>query len=131
VKDAEAAARQTAEAAAADQIPASVDIPPGCGEHSPNRTTVCALTLDTGFGVDQFTCLELLRDNESDRNEPAEHPIGAHGVPQSRPGRARSGAGGDRRTDPVTQVTRGLGDLEVMNRSPCDARLKSETEGRY
>ncbi|HEX2144507.1 MAG TPA: hypothetical protein VHG10_08365 [Glycomyces sp.] len=60
--EAEEAAQRAAEeaAAAANNLPTSVDVPSSCGEYSGNKATGCALTLDAGFDLGQFACREAL-----------------------------------------------------------------------
>jgi hypothetical protein len=131
LNDAEAAARQAAEEAASNNLPTSVDVPSSCGEFSGNRATGCALTLDAGFDLEQFACLDLLWDKESGWNELAENSIGAYGIPQAYPGNKMSSVGDDWRTNPVTQITWGLGYIEGKYGTPCDAWAMSEAEGFY
>lgn len=131
LNDAEAAARQAAEEAASNNLPTSVDVPASCGEFSGNRATGCALTLEAGFDLEQFACLELLWDKESGWNELAENSIGAYGIPQAYPGNKMSSVGDDWRTNPVTQITWGLGYIEGKYGTPCDAWAMSEAEGFY
>jgi hypothetical protein len=131
LNEAEAAARQAAEEAAANNLPTSVDVPSSCGEFTGNKATGCALTLEAGFDLEQFACLELLWDKESGWNELAENSIGAYGIPQAYPGNKMSSVGDDWRTNPVTQITWGLGYIEGKYGTPCDAWAKSEAEGFY
>ncbi|WP_227995896.1 aggregation-promoting factor C-terminal-like domain-containing protein [Glycomyces albidus] len=129
--DAQADADQAAEEAAMDTNPTSVDVPSDCGEFSGNRATGCALTLERGFDLEQFACLELLWSKESGWNELAENSIGAYGIPQAYPGSKMSGEGDDWRTNPVTQILWGLGYIEGKYGTPCDAWAYSEAEGFY
>ncbi|MDA1362408.1 hypothetical protein O1R50_22480 [Glycomyces luteolus] len=119
------------QAAAANTNPTSVDIPSGCDEFTGNRATGCALTLEAGFDLEQFACLELLWDKESDWNELAENSIGAYGIPQSYPGNKMAAFGDDWRSNPVTQILWGLDYIERRYDAPCDAWAKSEAEGFY
>jgi hypothetical protein len=124
-------ADQAAEEAAANNNPTSVDIPSSCDEFSGNKATGCALTLEAGFDLEQFACLELLWDKESGWNELAENSIGAYGIPQSYPGNKMATFGDDWRTNPVTQILWGLDYIERRYDAPCDAWAKSEAEGFY
>jgi hypothetical protein len=119
------------EAAAANTNPTSVDVPSDCGEYSGNKATGCALTLEAGYGLDQFACLERLWDKESHWNELAENSIGAYGIPQSYPGNKMAAFGDDWRTNPVTQILWGLDYIERRYDAPCDAWNQSEAEGFY
>jgi hypothetical protein len=127
----DAAQEDADEAAAANTNPTSVDIPSGCDEYSGNKATGCALTLEAGYGLDQFACLELLWDKESHWNELAENSIGAYGIPQSYPGSKMAAFGDDWRTNPVTQILWGLDYIERRYDAPCDAWAQSEAEGFY
>ncbi|MFG3341932.1 lytic transglycosylase domain-containing protein [Glycomyces sp. NPDC048151] len=119
------------EAAAMNTNPTSVDIPADCGEFTGNKATGCALTLEAGFDLEQFACLELLWDKESGWNELAANSIGAYGIPQSYPGSKMASVGDDWRTNPVTQILWGLGYIESLYGDPCGAWAKSEAEGYY
>jgi hypothetical protein len=131
LNDAQADADQAEAEAAANNNPTSVDVPSDCGEYSGNKATGCALTLEAGYGLDQFACLELLWDKESGWNELAENPIGAYGIPQSYPGNKMAAFGDDWRTNPVTQILWGLDYIERRYDAPCDAWAMSESEGYY
>jgi hypothetical protein len=131
LNDAQEDADQAAEEAAANNNPTSVEIPSSCDEFTGNKATGCALTLEAGFDLEQFACLELLWDKESGWNELAENPIGAYGIPQSYPGSKMASFGDDWRTNPVTQILWGLDYIEGRYDAPCDAWAKSEAEGFY
>jgi hypothetical protein len=119
------------QAAAANTNPTSVDIPADCDEFTGNKATGCALTLEAGFDLEQFACLERLWNKESGWNELAENSIGAYGIPQSYPGNKMASFGDDWRTNPVTQILWGLDYIERRYDAPCDAWAKSEAEGFY
>ncbi|MEV3935648.1 lytic transglycosylase domain-containing protein [Glycomyces sp. NPDC049804] len=131
LNDAQEDADQAAEEAAANNNPTSVEIPSSCDEFTGNKATGCALTLEAGFDLEQFACLELLWDKESGWNELAENPIGAYGIPQSYPGSKMASFGDDWQTNPVTQILWGLDYIEGRYDVPCDAWAKSEAEGFY
>jgi len=133
LNEAEESAQQAEEeaAAAANNLPTSVDIPSSCDEFSGNKATGCALTLDAGFDLEQFACLELLWDKESHWNELAENSIGAYGIPQAYPGNKMSSVGDDWETNPVTQITWGLGYIGGKYDTPCDAWAYSQEKGFY
>lgn len=124
-------ADQAAEEAAANTNPTSVDIPSSCDEFTGNKATGCALTLEAGFDLEQFACLERLWDKESGWNELAENSIGAYGIPQSYPGSKMADFGDDWRTNPVTQILWGLDYIDRRYDAPCDAWAQSEAEGFY
>ncbi|WP_112136345.1 aggregation-promoting factor C-terminal-like domain-containing protein [Glycomyces dulcitolivorans] len=129
--DAQEDADQAAEEAAANTNPTSVEIPSSCDEFSGNRATGCAITLERGYDLEQFACLELLWSKESGWNELAENSLGAYGIPQSYPGSKMASEGDDWRTNPVTQILWGLGYIEGKYGTPCDAWAYSEAEGFY
>ena len=133
--EAEQAAQEAAEQAAAEAAqntnPTSVDIPSSCGEFSGNRATGCAITLDWGFDLEQFACLERLWTRESGWNEFAANSIGAYGIPQALPGSKMSSEGDDWETNPVTQIRWGLGYIQGRYSTPCAAWAHSEAEGFY
>jgi hypothetical protein len=131
LNDAQADADQAAEEAAANNNPTSVDIPADCDEFTGNKATGCALTLDAGYDLEQFACLERLWDRESGWNELAENSIGAYGIPQSYPGNKMAEFGDDWRTNPVTQILWGLDYIERRYDVPCDALAQSDAEGFY
>jgi hypothetical protein len=122
--------------AAADQAalrtnPTSVDIPGSCGEFSGNRATGCALSLERGFDLEQFACLERLWTKESGWNELAANSIGAYGIPQAFPGSKMVSEGDDWQTNPVTQIRWGLGYIQGRYGTPCAAWAQSEAMGFY
>ncbi|WP_030144709.1 hypothetical protein [Glycomyces sp. NRRL B-16210] len=129
--DAQADADRAAEEAARNTNPTSVDIPSSCGEYSGNRATGCAITLDWGFDLEQFACLERLWTKESGWNELAANSIGAYGIPQAYPGSKMASEGDDWQTNPVTQIRWGLGYIANRYSNPCGAWAKSEAEGFY
>jgi hypothetical protein len=129
--DAQEDADQAAEEAARTTNPTSVDVPSSCGEFSGNRATGCALTLEWGFDLEQFACLDLLWNRESGWNELAENPIGAYGIPQAYPGSKMSQEADDWATNPVTQIRWGLGYISDLYGNPCGAWAQSEAEGFY
>ncbi|WP_026924892.1 lytic transglycosylase domain-containing protein [Glycomyces arizonensis] len=133
--DAEEAAQEAAEQAAQEAAehtnPTSVDIPSSCDEFSGNRATGCAITLDHGFDLEQFGCLEALWSRESGWNEYAANSIGAYGIPQALPGSKMSSEGDDWETNPVTQINWGLGYIEGRYGDPCSAWNHSESNGWY
>jgi hypothetical protein len=131
LNDAQEDADQAAEEAARTTNPTSVNIPSSCGEYSGNRATGCALTLGRGWDLEQFACLELLWDKESGWNELAANSIGAYGIPQAYPGSKMATVGDDWQTNPVTQITWGLGYIEGRYDDPCGAWAESEAEGFY
>jgi hypothetical protein len=96
------------------------------------RDIARALLPDFGFGADQFGCLDSLWTRESHWN-PAAHnsSSGAHGIPQSMPGSKMASVGADWATNPVTQITWGLGYIRDRWGTPCGAWAHSEARGWY
>ncbi|MCH7230704.1 lytic transglycosylase domain-containing protein [Glycomyces sp. L485] len=135
--DAEEQAKKAAEeAAAAEQAaqnanPTSVDIPDSCDEFSGNRATGCAITLEKGFDLEQFACLEKLWTKESGWNHLAKNSIGAYGIPQAYPGSKMGSEGSDWETNPVTQINWGLGYISGRYSNPCEAWNHSVNNNWY
>ncbi|UMG91379.1 hypothetical protein [Nocardioides sp. TF02-7] len=96
------------------------------------RDIARALMGDFGFGQDQFGCLDSLWTRESNWNPYADNPTSsAYGIPQSLPGSKMASAGADWATNPVTQITWGLGYIRDRYGSPCSAWGHSESHGWY
>lgn len=117
-------------ALAVDEGPAvtrSVDLADG-----DPRDIARAMLPDFGFSADQFGCLDSLWTRESHWN-PAAHnsSSGAHGIPQAMPGSKMASVGSDWATNPVTQITWGLGYIRDRYGSPCGAWSHSEARGWY
>ena len=85
-----------------------------------------------GFGADQFGCLDSLWTRESNWNPGAHNgSSGAHGIPQALPGSKMASAGPNWSSNPVTQITWGLGYIQDRYGSPCGAWAHSESHGWY
>lgn len=96
------------------------------------RDIARALMGEFGFGSDQFGCLDSLWTRESNWNPAAHNPSsGAHGIPQSLPGSKMASVGPDWATNPVTQITWGLGYIQDRYGSPCAAWGHSQARGWY
>ncbi|HVN10834.1 MAG TPA: hypothetical protein VMT69_01985 [Kineosporiaceae bacterium] len=81
---------------------------------------------------DQFTCLNLLWDRESGWNYQAYNPTsGAYGIPQALPGSKMASIAPDWRTNPITQITWGLGYIAERYGTPCEAWAHSQATGWY
>jgi hypothetical protein len=117
-------------ALSADSGPArtrSVDVTDG-----DPRDIARALMPQFGFSADQFGCLDSLWIRESNWSTSAHNASsGAHGIPQSLPGSKMASAGPDWETNPVTQITWGLGYIQDRYGSPCGAWAHSESHGWY
>ncbi|QOC93659.1 aggregation-promoting factor C-terminal-like domain-containing protein [Micromonospora craniellae] len=140
-RKAEEAARKKAEeerkareeaAAARAARPYDGPIPASCAEYSGNRKVGCAMMIDAGFKIDQFPCLDKLWNKESGWNHKARNPSsGAYGIPQAYPGNKMASVGSDWQTNPVTQITWGLGYIKGRYSNPCGAWAKSQSSGYY
>jgi hypothetical protein len=96
------------------------------------RDIARALLPEFGFSADQFGCLDSLWTRESGWNPSADNPSSsAYGIPQALPGSKMSSAGADWATNPVTQITWGLGYIRDRYGSPCGAWAHSEASGFY
>jgi hypothetical protein len=70
----------------------------------------------------QWSCLETLWDHESGWRWNADNPTSsAYGIPQSLPGSKMESAGADWLTNPVTQISWGLGYINQVYGTPCAA----------
>jgi len=96
------------------------------------REIARALLPQFGFGADQFGCLDSLWTRESGWNPHADNPSSsAYGIPQALPGSKMASAGADWATNPVTQITWGLGYIRDRYGSPCGAWAHSQSTGFY
>lgn len=96
------------------------------------RATARAMLPDYGWGDDQWSCLDSLWERESNWDPYAENPSsGAYGIPQALPGSKMATAGDDWQTNPVTQITWGLGYIQERYGTPCGAWSHSESVGWY
>ncbi|GLZ76367.1 hypothetical protein Afil01_11740 [Actinorhabdospora filicis] len=110
----------------------NVDIPADCSNLSGSRAIGCAVMLDSGFGMNQWSCLNTLWDHESGWNVHAENPSsGAYGIPQALPGSKMASAGGDWQNSAATQVKWGLGYIKGRYGSPCGAWGYWQSNGWY
>ncbi|MCS4483944.1 ubiquitin-like domain-containing protein [Gleimia sp. 6138-11-ORH1] len=96
------------------------------------RTLARPLVSAKGWGDDQYQCLLVLWERESNWNPNAQNPSsGAYGIPQSLPGNKMASAGADWQTNPVTQITWGLGYIQNRYGTPCGALGHSNRVGWY
>ncbi len=110
----------------------SMDIAADCSSYSGNKAIGCTMTLDAGWGLGEFSCLESLWDRESGWNETAYNSgSGAYGIPQSLPGDKMASHGSDWETNPATQIAWGLDYIQGRYGSPCGAWNHSESNGWY
>jgi hypothetical protein len=96
------------------------------------RDIARALLPQFGFSSDQFSCLDSLWVGESGWRVDADNPTSsAYGIPQALPGSKMASAGPDWESNPVTQITWGLGYIQDRYGSPCGAWSHSESYGWY
>jgi hypothetical protein len=113
-------------------VPYNGPIPSSCNEYSGSRAIGCTLTLQAGFGIAQFPCLDKLWKKESGWNYRAENRgSGAYGIPQALPGKKMASEGADWKTNPATQIKWGLGYIKGRYDTPCGAWSHSEAVGSY
>jgi len=89
------------------------------------------MVIARGWGEDQFACLVALFNRESGWNVYAANPSGAYGIPQALPGSKMATAGADWATNPVTQISWGLGYIAARYGTPCGAWGHSQSAGWY
>jgi resuscitation-promoting factor RpfB len=89
------------------------------------------LLSDYGFSTDQWGCLDDLWNAESGWRYNAENASGAYGIPQALPGSKMASAGPDWQTDPTTQIKWGLGYIQSVYGTPCNAWAHEEADGWY
>lgn len=123
-----AAPPQTASApAAAASAPAAGPVASG----SP-KAIAADMVAARGWGSDQFNCLDVLWERESNWNPSAQNPSsGAYGIPQSLPGSKMGSVAADWRTNPATQITWGLNYIAGRYGTPCGALGHSNSVGWY
>ncbi|MFJ2029946.1 lytic transglycosylase domain-containing protein [Streptosporangium sp. NPDC087985] len=89
---------------------------------SRNKAIAFRLVSRRLWSQSQFRCLDSLWTRESNWNHQAHNASsGAYGIPQALPGSKMSGSGGDWRSNPVTQISWGLGYIKSRYGSPCGA----------
>ncbi|MFM1786839.1 MAG: hypothetical protein RL228_789 [Actinomycetota bacterium] len=85
-----------------------------------------------GWGSEQFVCIDLLFEKESNWRVSADNPnSSAYGIPQALPGSRMAEIADDWRTNPVTQIKWGAQYIEKRYGSPCAAWNKASTVGWY
>jgi hypothetical protein len=90
------------------------------------------MVLARGWDDAQYACLVSLWDRESHWNVYAKNKTsGAYGIPQALPGEKMASVGADWETNPVTQITWGLGYIAGRYEDPCGAWTSSESRGWY
>lgn len=106
--------------------PSSITVAPGSA-----KAIAKGLAADRGWGDDEFACLISLWNRESGWRVNAANPSGAYGIPQALPGSKMASVGADWRTNPVTQITWGLGYIKSRYKTPCGAWAHSQSSGWY
>lgn len=114
-------------ARAAVPIPAVAAPDPGSAQAIARQ-----MVLNRGWGEGEYSCLYSLWQKESNWNVYAQNrSSGAYGIPQSLPGSKMASAGADWQTNPVTQITWGLGYISGRYGTPCGAWGHSQRVGWY
>ncbi len=120
---AEEAARLAEEAARQAAVDAAAADP---------RAAARALVTERGWGEEQFRCLDSLWTRESGWQHTADNPTSsAYGIPQALPGHKMASAGPDWASNPLTQITWGLGYIADVYGTPCGAWAHSESHNWY
>lgn len=107
---------------------------PAAGVPDPGSAQAIAYAMlqSMGLGDGEYSCLVALWDRESHWNVYAHNTSsGAYGIPQALPGEKMASAGADWATNPVTQITWGLGYISGRYDTPCGAWAHSEDKGWY
>ena len=90
------------------------------------------MVIARGWDDAQYACLVSLWDRESHWNIYAKNKSsGAYGIPQALPGEKMASVAADWETNPVTQITWGLGYIADRYVDPCGAWTSSESRGWY
>lgn len=111
-----------------------VGVAPAVGVPDPGSAQAIAydMVMARGWGQSEFDCLVALWNKESGWNVYAHNKSsGAYGIPQSLPGDKMATAGADWATNPVTQITWGLGYISGRYGTPCGAWGHSQLKNWY
>jgi hypothetical protein len=96
------------------------------------QTVAHAMVLRRGWSESEWNCLNALWTRESNWNTYATNSSsGAYGIPQALPATKMATAGADWRSNPVTQITWGLGYIATTYGTPCSALSHSSSTGYY
>jgi hypothetical protein len=107
---------------------------PASGIPDPDTAQAIAyeMVMAHGWDVSEYDCLVALWNRESHWNVYAENKTsGAYGIPQALPGTKMATVADDWQTNPVTQITWGLGYIAGRYQTPCGAWAHSELKGWY
>lgn len=126
------AAAQNAVASAAESGGTSVTTMAAPANPTAAQATAESLLPAFGFSTSQWSCLYSLWERESTWNVYATNPVsGAYGIPQALPGYKMSSVAADWQTDPTTQIKWGLGYIQQVYGTPCNAWAHEEADGYY
>lgn len=111
----------------------------GDGSVESNKQIAKSMLAQKGLPDSEWQCLDKLWTRESGWRQDAKNPkSSAYGIPQAlaekkggEPGSKMASAGADWKTNPLTQITWGLGYIEGRYHTPCGAWAHSEAEGWY
>lgn len=85
-----------------------------------------------GWGQDQYSCLVILWERESNwRYNASNSGSGAYGIPQALPGRKMASEGSDWLTNAETQIKWGVKYIAGRYKNPCNALHHSDVNGWY
>ncbi len=107
---------------------------PAAGTPDPGSAKAIAydMVMARGWGEGEYDCLVALWNKESHWNVYAHNKSsGAYGIPQALPGSKMASAGEDWATNPVTQITWGLGYISGRYGTPCGAWGHSQAKNWY
>jgi hypothetical protein len=107
---------------------------PAAGIPDPGTAKAIAyeMVIARGWSQAEYECLVALWTRESNWRVNAHNPTsGAHGIPQALPGDKMATVGADWETNPVTQITWGLGYIAGRYGTPCAAWEHSELKNWY
>jgi hypothetical protein len=126
------AARRAAEQQAAQQQRAAQQPPPPAVSSGSPQQIAMSMLPSYGWASSQFSCLDPLWNEESGWNVYATNSAsGAYGIPQALPPSKMASAGPDWQTDAATQITWGLGYIQAVYGSPCNAWAHEQADGWY
>jgi resuscitation-promoting factor RpfB len=109
--------------------PVLVNMPPP--DPGTAQSIAFGLLSSYGFANSQWGCLDDIWNRESGWIYNAENASGAYGIPQALPGSKMASAGPDWQTDPTTQIKWGLGYIQSVYGTPCNAWAHEEADGWY
>lgn len=107
---------------------------PASGTPDPGSAQAIAydMVMARGWDTGEFDCLVALWNRESHWNVYAHNTSsGAYGIPQALPGDKMASVADDWTSNPVTQITWGLGYIAGRYATPCGAWAHSERKGWY